>query len=85
MQTAAQRMSDADLDRAELIWAEYQRTHDLSGRVGQAVGIDPISGRVWFGESALDIVSQCRAEGIAAPLFFARVGYPTYLRKGGRR
>jgi hypothetical protein len=85
MQTAERWLTQADVERAEAIWAEYQRTQDLSNRVGTAAGIDPETGRIWFGESALDIVEQLDAEGISTPLHFVRVGSATYYRKGGRR
>jgi hypothetical protein len=77
--------TEADTAKASEVWAEYQRQHDVSARIGQAVGIDPVSGRVWFGESAKDIVLNLEAEGIHAPLFFLRVGQDYYGRKGGRR
>ena len=77
--------TQSDTQRAQQIWAEFASKIDLSNRLGQAAGIDPASGRIWFGESALDIVDQMKAAGEAVPLFFVRVGYPTYLRKGGRR
>jgi hypothetical protein len=77
--------TDADTVRAKEIWAEYQHQHDISARKGQAVGIDPVSGRVWFGESGLDIKRQMVAEGIDRPFYCVRVGYDYYLRKGGRR
>ncbi len=73
---------EADSLKAKQIWAEYQQRHDLSDRMGQTAGIDPVSGRIWFGESIQDIVSQRDAEGLASPLFFERVGSPTYFRKG---
>ena len=76
---------DVDVDRAEQIWAEYKAKHDLSARLGEAAGIDPVSGRIWFGESIVDISRQLEAEGLDIPLFFVRVGYRTYYRKGGRR
>jgi len=76
--------TDADTARALQIWADYQQQHDVSDRIGQAVGIDPVSGRVWFGESALDIRRQMDAEGIDAPLYLLRVGFDYYLRKGPR-
>jgi hypothetical protein len=75
----------ADTAKAKQIWEDYQREHDVSDKIGQAAGIEPHSGRIWFGESILEVVDQRDAEGIAAPLFFERVGYPTYLRKGGHR
>lgn len=78
------RLTDEDVARAEEIWEEYQKAHDVSDRKGQAAGIDPHTGEVWFGESALDIVDQREAQGLDSPLFFVRVGYPAYWRKGGR-
>lgn len=77
--------TEGDTARAVQIWAEYQKEHDVSDRKGQAVGIDPVSGRVWFGESGLAIREQMLAEGIERPFFCLRVGYPYYLRKGGHR
>jgi cobalt/nickel transport system permease protein len=77
--------TEADTRRALDIWDEYQRRHDVSSRKGQTVGIDPASGRVWFGESAKDIWAQMDSQGISAPLFYLRVGCDYYLRKGRRR
>ena len=77
--------TDADTARACQIWADYQQKHDVAMCIGQAVGIDPASGQVWFGESAKDIVLRLDAEGIRVPLFFLRVGQDYYARKGGRR
>lgn len=76
---------EEDSLKAESIWAEYQRQHDLTDRVGQTAGIDPMSGRIWFGKSIQDIVSQRDAEGLTSPLFFERVGAPSYFRKGNRQ
>ncbi len=70
-----------DTARARQIWEEYQKQHDVSDRHGQAVGIDPVSGRVWFGESAQDIWRQMEAEGVNTPTYLLRVGYDYYLRK----
>lgn len=78
-------LSVVDTAKAREIWAEYQRQHDVSDRMGQAVGIDPVSGRVWFGRKALDIARQMRAEGIDRPFYCIRVGSDYYGRKGGRR
>jgi hypothetical protein len=75
------QMTDADVQKAEQIWAEYQKQHDVSDRKGQAVGIDPVSGRVWFGESIVDITDQLEAEGIVTPLYFVRAGYDYFYRK----
>jgi hypothetical protein len=77
--------TEADSVKARQIWADYQRQHDVSDRHGQAVGIDPVTGRVWFGESARDIMLQLQAEGCWTPLYFLRVGYDYYQRKGGHR
>ena len=75
---------EIDSLKAKQIWTAYQQQHDLSERVGQTVGIDPVSGRMWFGESIRDVVSQRDAEGLDSPLFFERVGSPVYFRKGVR-
>ncbi len=77
--------TQADTARALQIWAEYQKQHDLSDRLGQAVGIDPASGRVWFGESSIEVVEKMHAEGLETPLYFIRVGFNYYLRKGGHK
>ena len=75
----------ADTEKAKQIWAEYQRQHDVSEKIGQTAGIEPRSGRIWFGHSIGDVVDQRDAEGTDAPLFLERVGFPTYFRKGGHR
>lgn len=72
---------DADSHKAKQIWATYQAQHDLSAFQGQTVGIDPNSGRVWFGASIQEVVSRRDAEGLTSPLFFERVGSTTYFRK----
>lgn len=76
---------DVDSKKARQIWTRYQSEHDLSQRSGQSVGIDPTSGRLWFGPSIKEIVAQRDAEGLNSPLFFERIGSATYLRKGHRR
>jgi hypothetical protein len=82
---ATVKMTEADTRRAMELWEEYQRQHDLSDRKGQAAGIDPATGRVWFGQSAIAIVQQLESAGLDIPLYFIRVGYPYYARKGGHR
>ena len=77
--------TEADSRKSKQIWAEYQKQHSITDRIGQTAGIDPKSGRIWFGDSILEIVEYRRAEGLASPLFFERVGYSTYFRKGRRR
>ena len=54
-------------------------------RIGQTAGIDPKTGRVWFGDSISEIVECRRTEGLTSPLFFERVGFKTYFRKGGHQ
>jgi hypothetical protein len=54
---------ETDSAKAKQLWAEYQQQHDLSGRTGKTVGIDPRSGRIWFGELIRDIL-QRGAEGL---------------------
>jgi hypothetical protein len=78
------QLTEADVARAQQIWSEYQKQHDVSARVGQAAGIDPHTGQIWFGESIVDISRKRTVEGLDSPLFFVRVGFPTYYRKGTR-
>ena len=85
MQTTEQRMSATQIAQAKHIWAEYQTRHDLTELKGQAAGIDPETGAVWLGESAIDIADQRNAQGLSTPLFLVRVGSPAYLRKKGRQ
>ena len=74
-----------DTARARRCWAQYQQQHDISDQIGQTAGIDPVSGQVWFGASAKDIVAQLETEGMSIPLYFVRVGFDFYLRKGASR
>ena len=71
-----------DTQSAQRLWADYQSQHDVSERMGQTAGIDPVSGRIWFGASAKEIVAQMEAEGVTSPLYFLRIGADHYLRKG---
>jgi hypothetical protein len=77
--------TDEKIGTAKRIWAEYETTHDVSYRKGQTAGIDPESGAIWFGTDIFDIVDQRKEKGLNSPLYFVRIGYPTYYRKGGRR
>lgn len=79
--SAASRLS-VDSRRAMELWREYQEQHDLTDQQGRTAGIDPVSGRIWIGESMRDVVDQRNAAGIDAPLFFERIGSPAYYRKG---
>ncbi|MDE0009898.1 MAG: hypothetical protein OXU36_02060 [Candidatus Poribacteria bacterium] len=74
--------TDTDSRKCKQIWAEYQKQHDITDRIGQTAGIDPKSGRIWFGDSALEIVEKRETECLTSPLFFERVGYEAYFRKG---
>ena len=73
--------TQADSDEAQRLWSEYEAKHDLSDREGQTAGIDPTTGRIWFGNSVQDVVTKRDADGSQAPLYFVRVGSPTYYRK----
>jgi hypothetical protein len=77
--------TDADTRAAKEIWENYQAAHDLTDRKGQAAGIDPKTGDVWFGKNIVEIAAEREKHGLYSPLFFVRVGYSTYYRKGGRR
>jgi hypothetical protein len=82
---AVNTWTERDTERAQQVWAAYQRQHDISDRLGQTAGIDPVSGQIWFGASAKDIVAQMEAEGRVMPLYFVRVGTDYYRRKGHYR
>ena len=77
--------TQADSNRAQEIWSDYEQHYDLSEKAGETAGIDPASGRIWFGQSIQDVIAQRDAAASEAPLFFVRVGSPTYYRKGGHR
>ena len=82
---ATHTWTDADTQRAKEAWRVYQEQHDVSDRIGQAVGIDPDTGEVFFGESAAEIGKHLIAEGRHRPLFFLRVGFDYYIKKVGKR
>jgi hypothetical protein len=68
-----------DVEKAKAVWDEYQRTHDLSHLHGKAVGTDPLTGEVWFGDTRVDIDEQMRAAGkYPRPLYVTRVGLGYY-------
>ena len=71
-----------DTLEAKQFWARYRQQHDVSNRTGQTAGIDPRQGRIGFGDSIRDGVSQRDEEGVNTPLFFVRVGSETYFQKG---
>jgi hypothetical protein len=74
-----------DMDKVRAVWAEYERSHDLTGKERLAVGIDPDTGEVFLGESAIEIGKHLKREGRFRPLFYRWVGDPYYIHKGGRR
>ena len=75
------RWDPADSAKCKQIWEAYQQEHDLSAQHGQTAGIDPKTGRIWFGESMKDVVEQRAAEGLKNPIFFERVGHKTYYTR----
>ena len=77
--------TDADTNKAMEIWDAYRKSHDLSESSGQVAGIDIVSGQVWLGASAKDIVESRQRQGLDGPLFFIRVGFNYHVRKGGCR
>ena len=77
--------TDEDTAKCKRIWEAYQKEHDLSDRVGDTAGIDPESGRVWLGSSIIEIVNLRKEQSLDSPLFFERIGYATYYRRGGHR
>ena len=76
--------TNPELERVFEIWAEYQKTHDVSALHGKPVGIDPIGGGVWIGETGREVADLARAEGVNRVVVF-RAGLGYYLRKGGRQ
>jgi len=76
---------ELDVDTAEHVWAEYEQTHDLGGMENLAVGIDPQTREVFFGESAVAIGERLQVEGRFRPLFYRWVRNASYFHKGGRR
>jgi hypothetical protein len=82
---AVSNWTEADTARALQIWADYQKQHAVLDKKGLTAGIDPATGKVWFGESSVEVVQRMQADGIDNPLYFIRVGFDYYLRKGGHR
>jgi hypothetical protein len=82
---SVKKLTDGDVKRAEAHWERYQQTHDVADRKGKTVGIDPDTGEVWFGDSIIDVTSARKSKGLTNPLYFVRVGWDHYYRKGGLR
>jgi hypothetical protein len=70
--------------RARRFWRAYQQQHDVSALHGQIAAVDPESGRVWIGESAIDALDRMNSDGVDTPVWFVRVGYDYYVTKGRR-
>jgi hypothetical protein len=70
--------------RAQQIWESFQRSHDLTDKMGMVGAIDPETERVWIGESAVDIARQMQADCIDSPVYLVRVGDRHFLHKGRR-
>jgi hypothetical protein len=77
--------SSVDVDRARAIWDDFCRQNDISALKGQTAGIEPVTGRIWFGDSAIEVHDKMVADGVDVPFYAVRVGFDFYLRKGGRR
>jgi len=84
MNPSHQPLPDSAIQALE-IWKEYQANHDVSDRLGQAVGIDRITRRVWFGKNAKEVVEAARADGVDNVLLCIRVGKSYYAKKGSCR
>jgi len=82
---AQQTSLDPLWQKVDTIWAEYARTHDLSGQGRLAVGVDPATGEVFLGESAKAIIAKLDAEGRPRRLYFRWSDDPYYTHKGARR
>ena len=78
------RTKTFDTLRAQQIWADYERNHDLSGVVGKIAGVERESGRIWIADSGVEISECMREDGIAAPVYLVRVGSDHFVRKGRR-
>ena len=76
--------TEVDTAKAREIWAEYPAQHDVSDRTGQAVGIEPVSGRIWFGRKALDIARQMGGRASTGRSIAFALGRTT-TAAGGRR
>jgi hypothetical protein len=83
MMAALPTHTRVDSEKALAFWREYQQSHDVSDRIGQAVGIDPENCEVHFGSSAADVAKRLIQEGRFRPLYFLRVGFPHYAKKVG--
>jgi len=70
--------------RAQEIFREYSRHHDLSDLKGKIAAVDPESGRIWIGDSGIDVAEQTRSQGVRVPVYLFRIGHDHFVRKGRR-
>jgi hypothetical protein len=70
-----------DSVRAQQIWENFQQQHGLSDLRGKVAAIDPESGRVWIGDSGVDVAQKMLAEGVYVPVYLVRIGSEYFLRK----
>ena len=78
-------LTKADIAEAKHIWEAYQRNHDLTELRGQAAWIDPKTGEVWIGKSAVAICLERQKQWLYSLLFFERIGFATYLKQRSPR
>jgi hypothetical protein len=52
-----------EVEYANRVWAEYQRTHDLSAHDAESVVVDVVTGEVLFGPSGYQISRQIHHPG----------------------
>ena len=81
----ARNWTEADTANACQFWQDYQAQNDVTSLTGKTAGIDPVTHKIWFGDSAAEIVEELERTGHSMPLYFVRVGFDHYLRKGARR
>lgn len=82
---AAPILTEGLATRAQEIWSDYQQSHDLSEKAGQTAGIDPATGRIWFGESVQGVIAERVADAIDSPLYFVRVESSVDLHEAEHR
>ena len=81
----ASNWTEEDTAHACQVWQDYLAQNDIGSQTGKTAGIDPSTRKIWFGDSAADIVEEMERSGMSTPLYFVRVGFDHYLRKGARR
>jgi hypothetical protein len=73
-----------DTARAQQLWREYVRLHDLQDQAGKVAAVDPETGRVWIGDTGIDVADQMQSDGFTDPVYLVRVGEDHFVRKGRR-